>query len=378
MENTKLQKETDYRFKLLYAIGIILVVCGHCGGGGINILYDWISAYSYHLALFVFSSGYFYKSKNEKQPLKYCLQKIKNLLVPLFLWNFFYALVVFLLSFNGFKIGKNISFYTLFIAPITNGHQFAYNLGGWFVIPLFMIEVFNVFIRKLLFFVKASIKDLVVFAMYLLLGIIGTYLSIKGFNNSWRLSILRFIHFLPFYALGILYKSKLEKYDNLPNHIYFGIFFTIQLLIICIYKKLPSHTPSWCIFGDGFIIPYIQGFIGISFWFRICKILESVCGKNKIINSIADNTFSIMINHLMGFMIVKTFFAFCCKYFDFFTKFDFTAYKTNIWYIYMYENIHQTRIIYVIFAIWFSIMVQKLIDLIKSRAANVFSRKKDS
>ena len=28
----------DYRFKILYAIGIIFVVIGHCGGGGINIL----------------------------------------------------------------------------------------------------------------------------------------------------------------------------------------------------------------------------------------------------------------------------------------------------------------------------------------------------
>lgn len=53
--------ETNYTFKILYCTGIILVVCGHCNNGGLNLFFDWFPPYGFHLALFVFSSGYFYK-----------------------------------------------------------------------------------------------------------------------------------------------------------------------------------------------------------------------------------------------------------------------------------------------------------------------------
>lgn len=38
MDNKK--KAVDYRFKLLYAIGIITVVSGHCNGGGLSLWND--------------------------------------------------------------------------------------------------------------------------------------------------------------------------------------------------------------------------------------------------------------------------------------------------------------------------------------------------
>ena len=56
--------KTDYRFKILYAIGMIMVVAGHyTEGGGINILANWFPYYGFHLGLFLFASGYFYKEK---------------------------------------------------------------------------------------------------------------------------------------------------------------------------------------------------------------------------------------------------------------------------------------------------------------------------
>ena len=362
-----IQKEkTDYRFKLLYAVGIILVVLGHCNGGGLNIFYDWIAPYSYHLSIFDFSSGYFYKSQNEKTPLKYCIKKIKNLLIPLYIWNLFYGIIVKLLSFKGFTIGEELNFYNLIISPVLSGHQFEYNLASWFVIPLFMVEIFNLFLRKILFFVKENIKDFVIFIIFSIFGFLGTFLSIKGYNTNLYLPIMRFLHFLPFYALGTFYKTKLEKYDILPNSIFFGIICIIQLGVLFRYGGKPFAFQCWCDFPYGIMITYIEGFVGIFFWFRICKILEPALGKSKIINSIADNSFSIMINHLMGFMILKTLFALCYKYFNIFSSFNFEAYKSDIWYLYIFGNLEQIQIIYVIFAIYFSIMLQKLVYKLKS------------
>ena len=71
-------EKNDYRFKLLYAIGMIIVVAGHCGGdGGFSLMYEFFTPYSFHLALFVFCSGYFYKDTSERTVGKYVLKKVK-------------------------------------------------------------------------------------------------------------------------------------------------------------------------------------------------------------------------------------------------------------------------------------------------------------
>ena len=55
------KKNINYDFKFIYAIGMILVVAGHCSNGGVSIFYDWFTPYAFHLPLFIFASGYFYK-----------------------------------------------------------------------------------------------------------------------------------------------------------------------------------------------------------------------------------------------------------------------------------------------------------------------------
>ena len=120
----------DYRFKILYAIGIILIVCGHVNGGGISILSDWFPYYGFHLALFMFGSGYFYKSSAEDNIWKYSLRKIKSLIIPMYIYNCVYGVIVQILKIKDFKMGGDLNFQTLVIMPINNGHQFVYNLGG--------------------------------------------------------------------------------------------------------------------------------------------------------------------------------------------------------------------------------------------------------
>ena len=44
----------NLQFKLLSAIGIIIIVSRHCYHGGMELAYNWFPPYSYNLALFVF------------------------------------------------------------------------------------------------------------------------------------------------------------------------------------------------------------------------------------------------------------------------------------------------------------------------------------
>lgn len=363
-----LQPQKDYRFKVLYAIGMIHIVAGHCINGGISLFYDWFPPYAFHLGLFAFSSGYFYKNTSEDNLAQYILRKAKTLLVPLYIWNVIYAVLVSALDLFGFTIGSDVTLYNLTIAPIVNGHQFIYNMGGWYVIPLYMVEVINALFRKLSENIFGQRKETAVFIIYLLLGVCGICLANDGYRTGWWLVLTRALYFLPVYGFGIFYQRVLEKYDVLSNAPYFLIIFSAQLVIIFICGRAPAYTPSWCSdFVDGPIIPFVVCCLGIAFWFRVAKTLEPIVGRSKVVNLIADNTFSIMINHFIGFMLLKAVFAFFHKYTGLFSNFDMTRFKTDVWYFYTPGGIANTRIMYVLAGITFPIIVQILINLIKRR-----------
>ena len=78
-------KTINVQFKILYAIGIFLIVAGHYSNGGVNLFFDWFKPYAFHVGLFVFCSGYFYREENEEHIGAYVLGRIKKLIVPLYL-----------------------------------------------------------------------------------------------------------------------------------------------------------------------------------------------------------------------------------------------------------------------------------------------------
>ena len=359
-------KATDYRFKILYAVGIIVLVCDHAQGGGISLANDWFPYGGVHLALFVFCSGYFYKRSSEENVKKYIFKKIKTLLLPLYIYTVLYGVLVQLLKLKGFEIGGKFTVHNLFIAPITNGHQFIYNMGGWFIVPLFMIEICNILCRKLLKTFNSNISEAVFFVIGIAGGLVGNQLACAGYISGWWLVLVRMIYFLPFYNLGTFYKSHLEKLDKrIPSFWLFTAVFFIKLLIAWIYGKMPSYTPSWCHnFTEGPVMPILTEYVGIIFWMRIATILEPVMGRSKWINLIADNTYSIMMNQFLGFMIVKTVYAVFNKLHLAFADFDWVSYKTDIWWYYKPKGLGYTLIIYVVAGIVFSIMVQKAVDAI--------------
>lgn len=219
--------------------------------GGGNLFYDWFPPYSFHLKMFAFCSGYFYKSTAESNVKLYILKKVRKLIIPLYIWNFVYAGIVSFLGLFGFTIGMGITAQKLLVDPIISGHQFVYYLGGWFIVPLFMVEVFNISFRTLIQKIVAGEhhvgKEVFFFTVHCLLGILGVHIASVGYHTGCWLVLTRFLFFLPFYGLGIFYKAVLEKYDQLPNIIYFAILFFAQWIIILAVGKIPTYTPSWAV-----------------------------------------------------------------------------------------------------------------------------------
>ena len=130
---------------------------------------------------------------------------------------------------------------------------------------------------------------------------------------------------------------------------------------------MPRFFPSWCEeFYYGIFTPTLSGLLGLAFWFRICTLLEPVFGRSKVVNLIADNTYSITINHFFGFMVLKTAFGLLSHVLpSVFYYFDWEAYKSNIWWFYWPKELPSTTLLYVVAGILIPIIIQKAIDLVK-------------
>lgn len=358
-------KNKNYQFVFLYAIGSILIVAGHCNNGSINLAFDFFDIYTFHLALFIFASGYFYKEKYESNPLKYIWKKFKKLIIPMYMVNLFFGIFILILKRYGFSIGAEFNLYNLLIAPLRDGHQFVYNMCFWFVVPLFMVESFNILFRKINR--KSLYQEYFNTLLYFILGIGALCFARYGSNIQNHLFFLRFLYFLPYYQLGILYHKKLERHDTLCNEKYFIVLLIIQFILITMNKGLPSYSPSWMQFNGQIFLPYLEAILGVAFWLRVAKIMEEYTKKSKVINCVADHAYSIMAYQFLGFFFVKSLFALFSKYTPCFSNFDFVAFKSNVWYYYLPFNINQWLIVYLIFGIATPILINNIIVYCKKK-----------
>jgi len=357
----------NYQFRILYVFGIFFIVAGHTNyNGGIELLNNWFIPYAFHVGLFVFASGYFYKRVNQNNIIHYVKKKFTHLIVPLYLWNVCYGMFVYILRYKDFTIGGDFTIKNLLLTPITTGHQFSYNLAGWFIIPLFMIELCNIIFRKILEKLKIE-NEFLIFVLYMAAGLCGAWLSMNGYNTGWLLVLVRMLYFTPFFGLGMLYNAKLQKKDIAPNVVYFIIVFILQLAVITKYSGVVTYSASWCNDFDNIYNPFIVGFLGIAFWLRISRILVPVLKDSKIMNYIANNTFSIMIHQFWGFMLVKFIFSLGNKCFSLFPNFDWVEYKTNIFYVYLPKGIEQYTILYLVAGLIFPLVISYLVECFRKQ-----------
>lgn len=298
------QREYNNTFGILMAIGIIMVVAGHLDYG-ILTCNDLFPYYSFHMALFVFISGYFYKPESEHTLYKYTLKKFKKLMIPYFAWNLFYGIVVAFLHTLGFSMGKKISLYTLFVQPFIDGHQFYFNLASWFVPALFIIEIVYACLIKVL---KKIIKsNMLLPFLCIVLFLLGTYwveMANEGYDYSFWLVIVRTGFFLPIYCFGNLYHDILEKRDTANNSRYFGIVVGIQFIICIHYGWIPTFSAAFAVFFNNPLTQYMTIILGIAFWLRIAKIITPLIDENSYLIYIGKHTFFIMMNHLTAIYII--------------------------------------------------------------------------
>jgi len=299
------RKKENLTFRALYLMAIIFVVDGHTTLSDMFDLGRLFRYYSFHLMLFAFGAGYFFHQR--ESVLADLAQRAKRLLLPLYIWNLIYGVGAWVLRrFAGFEVGEPLSAYTLLLAPLTDGQHFAWNLGSWFVFPLFLAQMMYSLIRR----AARNWKDreMITFALCLIPGCLAVGLCHAGKQAMLPLFALRSMILLPGYAGGQLYRRCLEKHDNLPTVPYLTVIVVLRALLCTANENLAYLLSDCTYFPCNAFSVYAGGALAIAFWLRMARILAPYMAKSRLALYASRHTFDIMMHHFMGFFAVNAVF----------------------------------------------------------------------
>lgn len=386
-------KQYNMTFCILSALAIIMIVAGHIGYPILTVG-DLFPYYSFHVPLFMFISGYFYRGSEEAHPFPYIKKKIRRLLVPYLLWNLVYGLLAWAMRAAGFAMGEGISPRTLLIEPFMHGYQFIYNYAAWFVPVLFVVEMLNLCGRIVLGWMIRNIwrprqrvvnednrrreeqaaygdteriVDWLMFAGSLLVGMAVVWLAIGGHVWGNYKIAGRILFLFPCFQMGQFYRKVLEKHDTLGNLSYFSIVVGVQVLLNLCCNGL-AFSAVWCTgFANGPIIPYVTIVSGIAFWLRVARVITPVVGESRAVEYLGRNTYAVMMHHVMAFMLVKMVIAIVASHTGCCADFDFEQFYTNIDYYYFVRGTEAFAMVYLVAGIVLPLGLQRGIDRIREQ-----------
>ncbi len=360
-----MKQKPNPSFRILSALAIIFVVAGHADFGIFDIA-GMFPYYSFHVGVFAFISGYFYKEENEKSIGNYIKKKIMHLLVPYYVWNLIYGIFTTGLRMAGFQIGNPITLKTLLLDPFLGGHQYGLNFASWFVPVLFLIEIINISGRKILDFINLK-KEWFIFTASLLMGILVVWLSIRGSVWGYYKHIGCVLFLFPIFQGGKFYQKVLEeKLNKLPLTRYFAVICLVQYVTLLYSKGQVAYSTVWCTgFVHGPMVPYITTFTGIAFWLGIAKIMVPLWKKDNLLDSIGKNTFGIMMHHMVGFGVLNTIYFVIAKTGIFLTDFDFELFFASYEYRYLPLGMENGKWLYLVFGVSISLGIQKVEEYVK-------------
>jgi fucose 4-O-acetylase-like acetyltransferase len=222
--------------------------------------------YSFHTALFMFLSGYFFQNTLKRDFKTLCVDKSRQLLLPYISWS---------------------------------------------IICLFVLEIpfsSTGAMGCLSAFVKGGFLHYYWYLKVLFIYIIATWLSVKAVRNIWigALLVLSFFIimpdfstssvFIPFFVAGFLLRPLIEKSES-----WWAVLATSIILCVLYFFWSPNYNYTE---RNNEIIPYVvRTSIGICWSVDCCLVLKKIENRfynNKTINfwaHIGENTLGIYVCH---------------------------------------------------------------------------------
>lgn len=327
--NSIIKPKTIEYINVLKAIGIILVVIAHTDMQFREIIY------LFHVPLFYFISGYLYKDKYNISPITYIWNKVKRLYVPFVLYEIFFILshnIFINLNIYNLELSGSLASYFTIKEMLVNIKNAILLIGSeqmagalWFVVVLFMINIFYVILNYLLnITVKHEYIEWTKFIIIIIIFVIGDFTIRNNIIFSRNLNTAAIL--LIIYYLGDVYKKNEEK---VSINIWIAIGSCILLLNNSNYGRVDLVMNQYV--SPSFFM--LNAIMGIYIMIFLSKKITQLNIGVKYLTYIGKNTYSIMALHFLAFKIVTWVKIIIYKE-DIFCLASFPTYNSkNIWWV---------------------------------------------
>ncbi len=329
------------RMCLLSAIGISFVILGHLRTDftGAGTFFEWFPYYSFHMPLFLFITGYFFKDlratdgrafrtsgqvdvSGRRSPsqtdggfwrpfLLFVWKKFRTLMIPYYVINGCMVLFQLLLIGTSFHLYP-ISFTEYLLMPWTQTQPLTFSIPTWYLAGLFITEVMYALLRTAVTALvrRKAAAEAVLLVLTLAMGAAACYVVYAAEPSEAAIVYLRSVVMLFFIQAGKTYRDHLEQYDTLPSRWYFPILIVLQLILLLITGGSKLNFGLYMLdgFGRTGFLYFYAGITGILLWLRISRLLDSALKSSRVIRLIGQNTKYIMSFHLLGFFVLNLLF----------------------------------------------------------------------
>lgn len=257
---------------IMKGVGILLVICMHTN----TIPFDSLTKrliYAFHLPLFFFVSGYFFK---EKPIVKNLLHDATRLIIPFLVTLIICAII------NGFVIipEKGFSEFLLVTLKMFAG----VDVGAvWFLLALYICKnSYNIVCNN-------SVSNLIVALIIAILVIGYTFLSYKHIIlGTFPICIFPGIAAIPFYYVGVIYKNNV-----IPKF--------LTYILVLWYFVWSIYTQHTMVIAGGkyniYVLDLLAGVGGTFLVLMICKIIVGILLLNKALSYIGRISLLILCVH---------------------------------------------------------------------------------
>lgn len=363
----------SYTMNYMKAIGILLVVAGHI----YSEVLHWFPVFSFHMPLFVFISGYLYKTAYEDEVGHFIKKKIHSLVLPYYRWNLLYGIVATVLLAVGCNnpLASPLTVKSFFFDPwLHTSAQYWFNGPSWFVLTLFLIMIWSLLLRKalgriihsewgltLVFAALCYAGEMLSASMGFSIGRNGDLPQMIGLSlqESVGLNVIKILFGAFFFQVGILYRVKIEHRDSFKSWLCLLIILFQSYLIYRQHGNI-SFTMAYGAFPEHNLwIPMVTSLTGIYLCLKLCEMLVAYTqGKDRFLNFLGRGSWTIMVNHFFGIWLCSAS-LYALKKAGVLTlaDFDVSAFKSVWSYIYMGWG-ELSIALYFVFALGFSCLVQ--------------------
>ncbi|SMC26519.1 Fucose 4-O-acetylase [Andreprevotia lacus DSM 23236] len=285
------------QFDLMLAIGIIFVLMGHSH----QPAFLFYPAYSFHMGLFFFISGYFFKPQSTLAgKWQFLRRKAQTQLLPYYALLLLFGVITLLLRHVGINVGSDMNADSLLWGPFGRADQFNLYLSAWFLLTLFLVNVAAGALysgqRQADLFILAGGTVLLYFMLDLGKQNVG----------DWRLQAIRSSFGFFFFGLGYffrLYEAQIKPLLLRPAAVI--CLFVLTNMLIVHFGNIGYSILLGNIGNDLVWVPIVGTLAIILQVYVLAHHLAQVSSEQSWLLLIGRNTFAIMIWHFAAFLLLN-------------------------------------------------------------------------